>query len=162
MDVRGHRLVAALIFLGGCGGAAVAANRLMTEPPGSARVRSDLAGRWVGTRVVAAPGVAAEGAGALNTTVEFAGREARFQHLIDTPAGAGVINFEPGAGPLVRFDAKLDAGWLRGALRLDGDRLTLCTNALKPSERLGVPTRSWPGTLEPSAGRFVYEFRRAD
>ena len=162
MNVTQHRVLAGAILLCGLEGAAVAARGLIADPPAVVRLRERLAGKWVATRVAVTAQNEVRGAEAATTTVEFRERDLIAHNLVDAdPLAQGVVTFDSTPGPLTRFDAKLDAGWLRGVIRADGDTLVVCTNALRLSEQLGVPTRGWPSTLGPAEGRYLYEFRRA-
>ena len=160
MSVTGHRIAASAILLCGSLGLVAVGRTLAEDSPEVAAIRRQLDGKWVATRVDVAPAVTVEGAAAVATTVEFAGRQVRFAHLVDADEATGVYNLGPNAGP-GKVDFKLDAGWMLGAYTLDGETLTLSVNALKLPEQLGVPARGRPATVNPTPGRFTYEFRKA-
>ena len=132
---------------------------LVADPPAVVAVRTQLDGKWVATRVEVSRSVTVQGDTAAATTVEFTGRSVRFTNLVDATNATGVYNLKPGQEPGA-VDFKLDAGWMMGAYRLDGDRLILSVNALKLPEQLGVPARGRPESVDYTPGRFVYEFRR--
>ena len=159
MSVAGHRIAASAILLCASLGLVAVGRTMVQDSPAVAAVRDRLAGKWVATRIEIAPRTTVQGDTAAQTTVEFAGREVRFRNLVDAPTAEGVYNLAPDP-KLGKVDFKLDAGWILGSYALDGDRLTLCVNALGLPEQLGVPARGRPGGLDPSEGRFVYEFTR--
>ena len=159
MSVARHRIAASAILLGASLGLVAVGRTLVRDAPEVARVRHQLDGKWVATRVQAAAHNQAAGAAARQTTVEFLGRSVRFRGLIEGVDAAGVYVIDPTKEP-GKVDFKVDAGWIMGSYALRGDRLTLCLNALKLPEQLGVPTRGRPETLVQSPGRYLYEFAR--
>ena len=160
MNVARHRIAATAILV--CGSLALVAvgRTMIQDSPEVATLRKQLDGEWVATRVEATDRNVAEGTVAARTTVEFSGSRVRFKSLIDTDEAEGTYVIDPSTVP-GKVDFKVDAGWILGIYSLQGDRLTLCVNALKLPEQLGVPTRGRPDGLRPSLGRFVYEFRKA-
>ncbi len=159
MSVARHRIAASAILL--CGSfALVAVGRTMIQDsPEVAGVRHQLDGKWLATRVEATDLNVAEGTLAARTTVEFAGPTVRFQGLVDADEAQGTYVIDPSTDP-GKVDFKVDAGWILGAYNLRGDKLTLCVNAMKLPEQLGVPTRGRPDGLRRSSGRYVYEFQK--
>ena len=159
MSVAKHRIAAAAILLGASLSLVAVGRTLSQDSPAAARLREQLDGRWVATRVALATDVARTGDAARATTVEFRGRRIKLAGLIDADAAEGVYNPDPKSEPQ-KMDMKLDAGWISGIYRLDGDRLMLAVNALTLPEQLGVPARGRPEGFRPGSGRYVYEFRK--
>ena len=160
MSVARHRIAASAILLF-ASLALVAVGRTMTQDsPEVANVRSLLDGKWVATRVEASQSVVAQGANAANTSVEFAGHLVHFQGLVEGVNAQGTYVIDPST-QRGNVDFKVDAGWMLGIYSLQGDELTLCVNALKLPEQLGVPTRGRPEGLHQAPGRYLYQFRRA-
>lgn len=159
MSVARHRIAAGAILLFGSLGLAAVGRMVVLDTPEIAQIRGRLNGKWVATRVQAAEHNIADGAEAARTSVEFAGSSVRLQGLIGGGNAEGVCVIETPGNP-GKVDFKVDAGWLRGIYSLQGDRLTLCVNALKLPEQLGVPTRGYPDGLQQSPGRHLYEFQR--
>ena len=157
MSVAQHRIVAASILL--CGSLALVAvgRTMIQDSPEVAKVRHQLNGKWVATRVEATESNVAEGAAAVRTTVEFADNRVKFGNLIEGVDARGIYVIDPSTDPGL-VDFKVDAGWIVGIYKLGGDKLTLCVNAMKLPEQLGVPTRGHPTRLQQSPGRFLYEF----
>lgn len=160
MDKAQHRLIAGAILVGTSIGVSLVGRALVRDSPAVAAARGQLEGRWAAVRVQSAASCVAEGPNAPGSTVEFAGRTVRFTGLVDGGTSGGTYVLEPANRP-AGIDCKVDAGWIRGIYRQEGDRLTLCLNQIRPLERLGVPSRGYAPDFEPGVGRFVYEFRRS-
>lgn len=160
MNVARHRIAAGAILLCGGLGAATLGRTMARDSPAVARIRHELDGRWVATRVQSVAACVAEGPAAATATIEFAGPAVRFTGLVDGGDAAGTYVLGPAAHP-GRVDFKVATGWIRGIFRREGDRLTLCVNAIRPLEHLGVPSRAYPTEFRPMDGRYLYEFRRA-
>ncbi len=157
MSVAQHRIVAASILV--CASLALVAvgRTMIQDSPEVVKVRRQLDGKWVATRVEATESVAAGGADAARTTVEFANNLVKLENLIEGVNSQGTYVIDPSADPGL-VDFKVDAGWMLGIYKLVGNKLTLCVNAMKLPEQLGVPTRGRPTSLQQSPGRFLYEF----
>ena len=160
MSVARHRIAAGAILLCASAGLVAVGRSMGQDSPAVARVRRDLDGRWVATRVQASAETIATGTEAARTSVEFAGRSVHFRGLIEGKGAEGTYVIDPTANP-GKVDFKVDAGWMLGSYSLQGDRLTVCVNALKLPEQLGVPTRGRPEGLHQSPGRYLYEFQKA-
>lgn len=160
MSVAKHRIVAGTILFCASLGLVAVGRSMIEDSAEVAAVRSRLDGKWIATGVAVSGTVRVTGAAAAHTAVEFAGRQVKFTNLVDAPAAEGVYNLDPRSRP-GKIDFKLDAGWVLGIYALADDRLTIGVNALRLPEQLGVPARGRPEGLQPSEGRFVYEFRKA-
>ena len=160
MSVARHRIVASAILL--CGSLAlVAVGRTMIEDsPEVAKVRSQLDGKWVATRVQTSQGNSGQRAATAQTRVEFAGRSVKFQGLAEGFDTTGTYVIDPTRDP-GKVDFKVQAGWMLGSYSLQGDRLILCVNSLRLLEQLGIPTRGRADRLVQSPGRILYEFERS-
>lgn len=159
MDVRGHRILAGAILIGSSLGLVAVGRTLARDSPAMTAVRRQLDGRWEATRVEAGPNAAVAGPGRATVEAEFAGASVRFRGLVDGGDADGTYVIEPGTRPGA-IDFKVSAGWVRGIYRVADDRLTLCVNALRPLEQLGVPSRAYPTEFRAGPGRILYEFRK--
>lgn len=159
MSVVKHRIVAGTLLLAASLGLVAFGRTMVQDSAEVAAVRHHLEGKWRATRVEVAQTVKLEGVAAAETVAEFSDRQVRFIHLINSPKAEGVYHLIPD-GNLGKIDLKLDGGWILGIYRLEGDKLTLCLNAPRLPEQLGVPALGRPEKIHSSGGRFVYAFRK--
>ncbi len=160
MRVARHRIAAGVILLGGSLTLVAVGRTMIQDSPQVAAVRGQLGGKWVAARVEATESNIAEGEAAARTAIEFSGHRVWFRGLVDADEAQGTYVIDPSTDP-GKVDFKVDAGWILGIYTLRGDTLTLCVNALKLPEQLGVPTRGRPDGLRQSPGRYLYVFQKA-
>ncbi len=158
MSVRNHRIAAVSILAGGII-VLFAWGRSMAVDSSEVRVvREKFQGVWVASSVKAGVLPSMEGARAESCSVVFDGKMVAFHGMVDDIDASGTFYIETSHPNWVDF--KLDAGWIVGIFKFEGDTLTLCLNPFAPPERLGVPTLPRPKTIASGERRHVYVFHR--
>ena len=159
MSVRNHRIVAASILVCGIVGLTAWGRSMAVDSGEIQTVRARFQGAWAASFLKSGVLPERRGTQAEHCIAVFDGKAVRLQGLVGDIDAIGTFYIE--AAHPGWIDLKLDAGWIVGLYRFQGENLELCLNPFAPPERLGIPTLPRPRQFDAGEHRNLYVFRRA-